>query len=80
MTVAFTEDDKGKTVVGASETTLGRVTEVGSETVSVEPDPGLTASLLSDLGWGSSAEEDYTVHQEAVDTKTDERIYLQGNL
>ncbi|WP_324662256.1 hypothetical protein [Haloarcula sediminis] len=80
MTVTFTEDDEGKIVVDAGETTLGRVSEVGTETVSVDPDPGLADSLLSDLGWGSTTDEDYTVHQDAVDTKTDEKIYLQGHL
>ncbi len=80
MTVEFTADDEGKTVVDAGETTLGRVTEVGTETVSVDPDPSLADSLLSDLGWGSATDEAYTVHQDAVDTKTDEKIYLQGKI
>jgi len=80
MSVEFTDDDEGKTVVDASETTLGLVTDVGSETVSVDPDPSLEESILSDLGWGSATEEDYSVHQDAVDTKTDEKIYLQGKL
>ncbi|MFC6757979.1 MULTISPECIES: hypothetical protein [Haloarcula] len=80
MTVTFTEDDKGKTVVDASETTLGRVTAVERDTLSVNPDPSLGESVLSDLGWGSATEDDYTVHQDAVDTKDDEKIYLRGNL
>jgi hypothetical protein len=80
MTVTFTDDDEGKSVVDAGETTLGRVTEVRSETVSVEPDPGLDESLLSDLGWESGTGEEYTVHEDAVDTKTEGTIYLQGKL
>ena len=80
MTVTFTEDDEGKTVVDAAETTLGRVTEVGSETVSVDPDPQLDESARSDLGWESGTDEAYTVHEDAVDTKTEGRIYLQGKL
>ncbi|PSP63267.1 hypothetical protein BRC76_03325 [Halobacteriales archaeon QH_8_67_36] len=80
MTVTFTDDDEGKTVVDAGETTLGRVTAVGSETVSVDPDPELDTSVRSDLGWDSGTDDDYTVHRDAVDTKTDEKIYLQGKL
>lgn len=80
MSVTFTDDDKGKTVVDAGETTLGLVTGVEGDTIYVDPDPGLMDSLMSDLGWGQGTDEEYTVHEDAVDTKTDEKIYLQGNL
>jgi hypothetical protein len=80
MSVTFTDDDEGKTVVDASDTTLGLVTAVEGERAYVDPDPGLADSLMSDLGWESGSEEDYTVHQDAVDTTTDEKVYLQGNL
>lgn len=80
MTVSFTDDDEGKMVVDASGNTLGLVTAVESDTAYVDPDPGLTETIKADLGWAEAEPDEYTVKQDAVETKGDEKLHLRGNL
>ncbi|WP_135304292.1 hypothetical protein [Haloarcula amylovorans] len=80
MTVTFTEADEGKEVVDASGNTLGLVTEIEQDTAYVDPDPGLTETVKADLGWAEADSDEYTVKQDAVETKADEKLHLRGNL
>lgn len=80
MPVTFSEDDEGKTVVDASGDTLGIVTKIQRDTAYVEPDPDVTETLKSELGMGDADPDEYTVHQDAVETTTDEKLHLRGEL
>lgn len=78
--MAFTEDDEGKIVVDTDGETLGIVTKIQRETAYVEPDPDATETLKSELGMGDADPDEYEVHQDAVETSTDEKLHLRGSL
>lgn len=72
---SLTEADEGKDVVNASGDPLGRVVEVRDGDAYVDPDPDLTDSITSKLGWGDSqTEETYRLDSSHVDTVTDHEI------
>lgn len=80
MTVTLSDEDEGKTVLDNSGSTLGLVTNVEGNTAYVEPDPGVTEKVKAALGWGDADSEEYTVEHDAIESKTDEELYLRGDL
>lgn len=76
MCANFTDDDEGKHVVNAEGETIGIVEAVEGGAAHVEPDPGITDTIKSRLGWGDSDEETYRLEAEHVDTITDDEIQL----
>lgn len=80
MSVTLTDSDEGKEVVDASGNTLGIVTAVENQTASVEPDPSLVEATKADLGWADGDADEYDVHEDAIETKADEKIHLRGDL
>lgn len=80
MTIRFTDDDEGKTVVDANGRTLGLVTAVEGDTAYVDPDPDLAETLKADLGWGDPDADEYTVKQDAVESRASDRLTLRGEL
>lgn len=75
----ITEDDEGKPVVVGDET-VGRVMSVKGGTAYVAPDPGVTETVLSKLGWSEASEEDYPLQEEAIETITDDEIRLGSSV
>lgn len=73
------DDDEGKAVVDSSGRKIGMVTEVKSGTAYVNPDPGLTDSIRSKLGWGDAGEDDYALEEDRIDTVTDDEIRLKDS-
>ena len=72
-----TESDQGKVVKNADGETVGRVIEVKNNGAYVEPDPDLTDTIRSKLGWGGSDEEDtYRLDSSHIDTVTGDEIRL----
>jgi len=80
MTVTLDDEDEGKTVLDNSGTTLGLVTKVEGNTAYVEPDPSATEKVKTALGWGDAGSQEYTVEHDAIESKTDEELYLRGDL
>jgi len=74
----LTEDDEGKTVVDTNGDKIGIVSGVRGGTAYVDPDPGLTDSLKSRLGWGDVDQDDYPVDDAHIETVTDDEIRLGG--
>lgn len=72
----FTEEDEGKKVIGATGDEIGIVSGVRGGTAYVDPDPGLTDSLKSRLGWGDVDQDDYPLDEEFVENVTDDEIRL----
>lgn len=71
------EEDKGKSVVNSRGDKVGMVTEVEHGTAHVNPDPGITDTIASKLGWGSADEDEtYELDSSRVDTVTDDEIRL----
>jgi hypothetical protein len=80
MQVTLTDDDEGKTVVDATGRTLGLVTRVVEDTAYVDPQPGLGEKLKAAVGWGDADAEEYTVHQEAIESRGGDELRLRGEL
>lgn len=76
MTRNITEDDEGKDVVDSNGETIGIVSSVRAGTAYVDPDPGLTDSIKSKLGWNEPDTDDYPLDDSRVDTVTDDEVRL----
>lgn len=72
----LTESDKGKDVINATGETIGRVVDVQHGTAHVDPDPGLTDTIMSKLGWSESDEDTYQLDSSAIDSVTDDEIRI----
>jgi len=72
----LTEDDEGKDVVNSTGDKIGRVVNVEYGKAHVDPDPGLTDTIRSKLGWGNDSEEDYVLNTSSVETISDDEIRL----
>ena len=74
--VTITEAEKGKKVVNQHGDSIGRVVEVDNGTAHVDPDPDITDTIMSKIGWSSDDEGTYALEPQAVDRITDNEIRL----
>ncbi|MFC6725890.1 PRC-barrel domain containing protein [Halobium palmae] len=74
--INFDDSDEGKEVVDADGDTVGRVVSVEHGTAHVDPDPGITETVMSKLGWGDSDEETYILQEANVAEITDDEVRL----
>jgi len=72
----LSDSDEGKKVVNASGENIGRVVEVRGSIAHVDPDPSMTDTIKSKLGWGESDEETYRLQASRIDTVTDDEVRL----
>jgi len=72
----LTDAEEGKVVRDQSGNEIGRVVEVEGDTARVDPDPGVTDTVLAKLGWGDRTEGTYELDSSAVDTVTDDEVRL----
>lgn len=78
MSANFNDDDEGKRVVNANGEEIGMVQSVSGNTAHIDPDPGMTDTIKSKLGWGDADEEDtYELDADDVDAITDDEIQLR---
>lgn len=77
--VRTTESDEGKKVVRGDET-VGRVVDVKHGTPYVDPDPGITDTLKSKLGWGEADEDAYPLQDETIEEVTDDEIRIRTTM
>ena len=73
----ITSEDEGKHVVSANGDEIGMVTEVDGDTAHVDPDPGITDTIRSKLGWGDADRENYMLPSDQISTITDDEIRLR---
>ena len=73
----ITEDDEGKEVVGPDGEEVGRIVDVEHGTAHVDPDPGITETVMSKLGWGDRDEDTYPLQEASVETITDNEVRLR---
>jgi hypothetical protein len=76
MCAQFTDDDEGKRVVNADGDEIGIIETVERGSAHVNPDPGITDTIKSKLGWGDSDEESYELTERNVETITDDEVRL----
>ena len=72
MCATFTDGDEGKPVVNADGEQVGRIHEVRAGDAYVDPDPGVTDTIKSKLGWGDADEETYRLEEDRVESIGDE--------
>ena len=77
MRTEFTDDDEGKRVVNAEGDEIGRIEAVQGGSAHVNPDPGMTDTLKSKLGWGDADEDTYQLDHENVEEITDDEVRLR---
>jgi hypothetical protein len=76
----LTEEDEGKTVVRGDES-VGRVVEVDHGTAYVDPDPGVTETIKSKLGWGERDDADtYPLQEASIESVAGDEIRLKEKL
>ena len=75
MTHNITEDDEGKPLMHGNDE-VGRVIDVEHGTAYVDPDPGITETVMSKLGWADHDEDTYPLQEESIETITDDEIRL----
>jgi|AntRauMinimDraft_3_1070383.scaffolds.fasta_scaffold01840_3 hypothetical protein len=74
--VTLTADDEGKSVVNATGDTIGRVVSVEHGNAYVDPDPGLTDTIRSKLGWGEAGQDNYQLDAASIESVSDNEIHL----
>ena len=79
MAITVTEREEGKQVVHEGEV-VGRVIDVEHGTAYVDPDPGLTDTIQSKLGWGDQDEDTYPLQDESIEEITDDEIRLKSRM
>lgn len=75
--VTFTESDEGKVVVDTQRDKIGRVIEVKGGSAYVDPDPDLSDTIMSKLGWGAADEDNYRLDSSTIDSVTDDEIRIR---
>jgi hypothetical protein len=73
----ITEDEEGKQVVGPDGEEVGRIVTVEHGTAHVDPDPGITETVKSKLGWADTDEETYPLQEASVNEVTDDEVRLR---
>jgi hypothetical protein len=76
MAARISEADEGKRVVDAEGDELGIVSGFRGGRAYVDPDPDLTDTILSKLGWENVDEDDYAIEQSDVERVTDDEVRL----
>jgi sporulation protein YlmC with PRC-barrel domain len=72
---SLTSDDEGKSVVNSNGDKIGRVIEVKNGAAYVDPDPGLTDTIMSKLGWSDKDEEEtYRLDPSKISTVTGDEV------
>lgn len=73
--VMVTEDEEGKRVVDAHGEEIGAVSAVREGTLYVDPNPGLTETITSSLGWGDG-DESHPIEEERIERITDDAVEI----
>lgn len=76
----LTETDEGKKVLNHEGTEIGMITGFRGGKAYVDPDPGLTDSLMSKLGWSDVGDDDYAIENSSVERITDDEVHLLSHL
>ncbi|SDF11175.1 hypothetical protein SAMN04488067_10219 [Halorubrum xinjiangense] len=73
----LTADAEGKRVVNQEGTKIGTVSAVEGSRAHVHPDPGVSDTIKSKLGWGDADEETYPVDEADIESVDDDEVRLK---
>ncbi|MGM0592893.1 MAG: PRC-barrel domain containing protein [Halobacteriota archaeon] len=77
MSAHFSDEDEGKRVVNANGDEIGMIQTVSGGQAHVDPDPDMTDTIKSKLGWGDADEETYALDADDVEEIGDDEIHLR---
>jgi hypothetical protein len=72
----LSDKDEGKHVVNKAGKDLGMVSRVEGNRAYVDPDPGITDTIKSKLGWGDADEDTYPIDESDIESMDDDEIRL----
>lgn len=75
----LTDADEGKSVVVEDEK-VGIVSEVRGGTAYVEPDPSITDSIKSKMGWNEADGDTYPINDDSISDVTDDEVRLSSRM
>ena len=75
MSAHLSGDDEGKKVTYQGDA-VGRVVEVEGDTAYVDPDPGITETVSSKLGWADHGEDSIALHDDSIVEVTDDAVRI----
>jgi hypothetical protein len=67
---------EGKHVINADGEEVGIVSGARGDVAYVDPDPGISDTVKSMLGWDHVEEDDYTLRRENIERITDDEVHL----
>ena len=76
----LSDKDEGKRGVNKAGKKVGMVSQVEGNRVHIDPDPGITDTIRSKLGWGDADQDDYALEENRIHTITDDEIRLMDDL
>lgn len=79
MRTDIRDEDEGKRVVNDDGDEIGMVTSIRGGTAHVDPNPGLTDTVKSKLGWGDADEDTYPLPDNSIEEVTDDEVRIRSN-
>ncbi|ELY94042.1 MULTISPECIES: hypothetical protein [Natrialba] len=76
----LTAADKGKRVLNIDGTEVGRIVAVEDGRGYVDPEPTITKTIKSKLGWGDITESAHPLDEGSIEEITDDAVRLRGTL
>ena len=73
----LTAEAEGKRVVDQDGTTIGTVSSVEGSRAHVHPDPGVSETIKSKLGWGNADDETYPIDEADIESVGDDEVMLK---
>lgn len=68
---------EGKHVVDQDGTMIGTVASVEGSRAHVRPDPGVSDTIKSKLGWGDADDETYPINEADIEAVEDDEVMLK---
>lgn len=72
----LSDNEEGKRVVNREGETVGMVSQVEGNRAHVDPDPGVSDTIKSKLGWGDADEESYPIDESDIQSIDDDEVQL----
>lgn len=72
----LTHEEEGKHVINTDGEQVGVVSQVEGTRAHVTPDPGITETIKSKLGWADPDEEMYSIGESDVESINDQEVHL----
>ena len=72
----LSDNETGKRVVNKAGEEVGMVSQVEGNRAHVDPDPGITDTIKSKLGWADTDEDMYPIEESDIESINDDEIRL----